>query len=55
MRAGAQGTLGLPGHPEQRRDALVEGHDPDDTVVMITYPGPDDRPLRHLPPRIYGW
>ena len=35
--------------------ALVEGHDPDDTVVMITYPGPEDRPLRHLPPRIYGW
>jgi catechol-2,3-dioxygenase len=34
---------------------VIEGHDPDDTVVMITYPGPEDRPLRHLPPRIYGW
>lgn len=34
---------------------LVEGHDPDDTVVMIAYPGPDERPLRELPTRIYGW
>jgi catechol-2,3-dioxygenase len=34
---------------------LVEGHDPDDTVVMIAYPGPDERPLRELPVRIYGW
>ena len=33
----------------------VEGHDPDDTVVMIIYPGPEDRPMRQLPPRIYGW
>ena len=24
----------------------VEGHDPDDTVVMITYPGPDQVPVR---------
>lgn len=34
---------------------LIEGHDPDDTVVMIVYPGPDERPLRELPTRIYGW
>jgi hypothetical protein len=34
---------------------VVEGHDPDDTVVMIVYPGPDERPLRELPTRIYGW
>ena len=33
----------------------VEGHDPDDTVVMITYPGPDEVPVRKLPVRIYGW
>lgn len=35
--------------------ALVEGHDPDDTVVMIAYPGPEERPLQKLPTRIYGW
>ena len=34
---------------------VIEGHDPDDTVVMIVYPGPDERPLRELPTRIYGW
>ena len=34
---------------------LVEGHDPDDTVVMVTYPGPDQMPLHELPVRIYGW
>ena len=33
----------------------VEGHDPDDIVVMITYPGPDQLPLHELPVRIYGW
>jgi catechol 2,3-dioxygenase-like lactoylglutathione lyase family enzyme len=33
----------------------MEGHDPDDTVVMITYPGPDEIPARALPTRIYGW
>lgn len=43
---------------ETRRDdgvVVVEGHDPDDTVVMIAYPGPDERPLQELPARIYGW
>ncbi|HTT51255.1 MAG TPA: VOC family protein [Streptosporangiaceae bacterium] len=34
---------------------VVEGHDPDDTVLMIVYPGPEERPLRKLPIRIYGW
>jgi catechol 2,3-dioxygenase-like lactoylglutathione lyase family enzyme len=33
----------------------VEGRDPDDIVVMIIYPGPDEVPLRELPARIYGW
>ncbi len=34
---------------------VVEGRDPDDIAVMITYPGPDKVPLRELPTRIYGW
>jgi catechol 2,3-dioxygenase-like lactoylglutathione lyase family enzyme len=34
---------------------LVEGRDPDGIAVMICYPGPDQRPLRSLPTRIYGW
>jgi catechol 2,3-dioxygenase-like lactoylglutathione lyase family enzyme len=33
----------------------VEGRDPDDIVVVITYPGPDQTPLHELPVRIYGW
>jgi catechol 2,3-dioxygenase-like lactoylglutathione lyase family enzyme len=33
----------------------MEGHDPDDSVVMITYPGPDEMPAHVLPARIYGW
>jgi catechol 2,3-dioxygenase-like lactoylglutathione lyase family enzyme len=33
----------------------VEGHDPDDMVVMITYPGPDEMPMHEVPVRIYGW
>jgi catechol 2,3-dioxygenase-like lactoylglutathione lyase family enzyme len=33
----------------------VEGRDPDDIVVMITYPGPDQAPRHELPLRIYGW
>jgi catechol 2,3-dioxygenase-like lactoylglutathione lyase family enzyme len=35
--------------------AVVEGRDPDDIVLMVTYPGPDQLPLRELPARIYGW
>ena len=34
---------------------VVEGRDPDDMVLMVTYPGPDQLPLRKLPVRIYGW
>jgi catechol 2,3-dioxygenase-like lactoylglutathione lyase family enzyme len=34
---------------------LVEGRDPDDMVVMVTYPGPDQMPAHELPVRIYGW
>jgi catechol 2,3-dioxygenase-like lactoylglutathione lyase family enzyme len=35
--------------------SVVEGRDPDDIVLIITYPGPDQVPLHELPPRIYGW
>ena len=34
---------------------VVEGRDPDDIVLMVTYPGPDEVPLHDLPARIYGW
>jgi catechol-2,3-dioxygenase len=34
---------------------LVEGRDPDDVVLMVTYPGPDVMPMHKLPVRIYGW
>jgi catechol 2,3-dioxygenase-like lactoylglutathione lyase family enzyme len=33
----------------------VEGRDPDNIVVMIIYPGPDQAPMHELPVRIYGW
>jgi catechol 2,3-dioxygenase-like lactoylglutathione lyase family enzyme len=33
----------------------VEGRDPDDIVVMVSYPGSDQEPLQKLPSRIYGW
>jgi catechol 2,3-dioxygenase-like lactoylglutathione lyase family enzyme len=33
----------------------VEGRDPDDIVVMVVYPGPDQMPSPKLPVRIYGW
>jgi catechol-2,3-dioxygenase len=35
--------------------SVVEGRDPDDVAVVISYPGPDQKPLRELPARIYGW
>jgi catechol 2,3-dioxygenase-like lactoylglutathione lyase family enzyme len=35
--------------------AAVEGRDPDDIMVLVVYPGPDQIPLRELPVRIYGW
>ena len=34
---------------------VVEGRDPDDIRLIVTYPGPDQLPLRKLPARIYGW
>jgi catechol 2,3-dioxygenase-like lactoylglutathione lyase family enzyme len=34
---------------------VVEGRDPDDLRVVVSYPGPDEVPLHKIPPRIYGW
>jgi catechol 2,3-dioxygenase-like lactoylglutathione lyase family enzyme len=34
---------------------VVEGRDPDDLMLVISYPGPDQVPLHQLPARIYGW
>jgi catechol 2,3-dioxygenase-like lactoylglutathione lyase family enzyme len=34
---------------------VVEGRDPDDIVVMIAHPGPDQALLAGLPAWIYGW
>ena len=34
---------------------VVEGRDPDDIVVMIAHPGPDQALLSGLPAWIYGW
>lgn len=45
-------------HQQTRSSAgvtVVEGRDPDDLPVLITYPGPDQAPLHELPVRIYGW
>jgi catechol 2,3-dioxygenase-like lactoylglutathione lyase family enzyme len=41
----------------RRHDGVtaIEGRDPDDLVVMVSYPGPGEVPLRELPTRIYGW
>ncbi len=33
----------------------VEGHDPDDLTVVLTYSKDDQMPLRELPSRIYAW
>jgi catechol 2,3-dioxygenase-like lactoylglutathione lyase family enzyme len=35
--------------------SVVEGRDPDDLVLMVSYPGPDQIPLHEIPVRIYGW
>jgi catechol 2,3-dioxygenase-like lactoylglutathione lyase family enzyme len=45
-------------HRSTRSDegqTVVEGRDPDNIVVMVSYPGPEVSPLRKLPARIYGW
>jgi catechol 2,3-dioxygenase-like lactoylglutathione lyase family enzyme len=34
---------------------MVEGRDPDDIAVLVTYPGPEQVPLHQLPVRVYGW
>lgn len=34
---------------------VVEGRDPDDLSMVVTYPGLDEIPLHELPSRIYGW
>jgi catechol 2,3-dioxygenase-like lactoylglutathione lyase family enzyme len=55
----AEGVLrGRSAHRQTRNSdgvTAVEGRDPDDIVVMIVYPGPDQVPLHELPVRIYGW
>jgi catechol 2,3-dioxygenase-like lactoylglutathione lyase family enzyme len=48
-RAAHRSTRAGDGH------TVVEGRDPDDVVVMVSYPGPDLSPLTRLPARIYGW
>jgi catechol 2,3-dioxygenase-like lactoylglutathione lyase family enzyme len=43
---------------DTRTDAgvvAVEGHDPDDTPVVIVYRGPGEPAMRSLPTRIYAW
>jgi catechol-2,3-dioxygenase len=35
--------------------SAIEGRDPDDIVVMVTYPAPDKMSEQRLPLRIYGW
>lgn len=45
-------------HRDTRSDGsamAIEGRDPDDITVMITYPGPEEETAPKLPPRIYGW
>lgn len=34
---------------------VVEGRDPDDILLVVVYPGPDEYPLHEIPVRIYGW
>src|SRR5262249_36095954 len=54
----ARGERALTARGGPRHDGsltLVEGRDPDDVPVMISYPGTDQRPTRKLPARIYGW
>jgi catechol 2,3-dioxygenase-like lactoylglutathione lyase family enzyme len=49
---------GRAAHQETRGSdgvTVVEGRDPDDLRVVITYPGPEVIPLHRIPPRIYGW
>jgi catechol 2,3-dioxygenase-like lactoylglutathione lyase family enzyme len=34
---------------------MVEGRDPDDVPVLVTYPGPDQEPRQQIISRIYDW
>jgi catechol 2,3-dioxygenase-like lactoylglutathione lyase family enzyme len=34
---------------------MVEGRDPDDVPVLVTYPGPDEAPRQEIISRIYDW
>jgi catechol 2,3-dioxygenase-like lactoylglutathione lyase family enzyme len=40
---------------EQAGFRLVEGRDPDDEPVVVTYPGPDKLPRLEIIDRIYAW
>lgn len=37
------------------RITIIEGRDPNDLPVIVTYPGPDCAPREHIFNRIYGW
>jgi len=53
-----QALRGRAAHRETRGHdgvTVVEGRDPDDVRMIITYPGPDQVPLNKIPTRIYGW
>jgi catechol 2,3-dioxygenase-like lactoylglutathione lyase family enzyme len=34
---------------------MLEGRDPDDEPVIVSYPGPDKLPRHEIVSRIYGW
>ena len=53
-----QALRGRAAHRDTRSDngvTVVEGRDPDDIMLVVIYPGPDEVPLKQLPARIYGW
>jgi catechol 2,3-dioxygenase-like lactoylglutathione lyase family enzyme len=53
-----QALRGRAAHRETRSHegvTVLEGRDPDDLMLVVTYPGPDEIPLHQLPARIYGW
>lgn len=41
--------------PTEDKGIGIEGRDPDDVVVMLTYPGAGGTRMRELPTRIYAW
>jgi catechol 2,3-dioxygenase-like lactoylglutathione lyase family enzyme len=54
----AQALRGRAAYRETRSQdgvTAVEGRDPDDLMLVVTQPGPDELPQHHLPARIYGW